>query len=361
MKEIDMDKLNHCVSHDAEELEHISERAYIYHIVKQYFSRVPEIKSKKVPEIMVNYNNGEIIKTVLDFYENLDQGMYEQAKNILTGQSEIPIEIYDKEKARDESNEYPTNPLVRWRQKSIFLTDGNSSRRHKLPHQMARIFIPREGGIQDAYVLAHEISHTFDTDLNRRNNNKNNLLVEITPDCIENIMDYHLQRKGIITRDAILQRRIEKARGIRSDFLGTLARIELATLQREKGNLDEQLIKEYLKKAGYRVSDEELQWACEKVMRERRGIGYISRYIVADLVTSPYFQRIYEQDPQKAIRMLKNFNTKMKEGTPEESLKALGITLDMQTIDRLMDSKAGYIVGLDIQNGKSQNSDNLLR
>ena len=363
MRKIDMDNLNYCIAQDAGELDHIPERAFIYQIVKQYFSKVPEIKSRKDPKIMVNYTREEIIKIVLEFYRDLDQGMYEQAKRILTGQSEIPIIIYDKDKAknmRDELETYPRDPKIRWEQKSILVSDKHLTRHHLVQHGSAKIFVPRNGDISDAYYLAHEISHTFDRSLDGVFK-ANSLLLEITPDCIENIMDYYLQRKGIITRNAVLQRRIEKAKGIRGDYLGTLARIELATLQRDEGNLDEELINEYLETVGYKLSDKDLQWAYRRIMTDRRQIGYNTRYIVADLITSPYFQRLYEQDPKKAVQRLKAFHTNMKEGTPEESLESLGITLEMKTIDRLLDSKAGYVLGLESQSNKDQKSDDWLR
>lgn len=358
MEKVDMDLLNRCAIKDAKELDRFPERKMIYHIVKSHFFRVPDIKIDKTTPIHINMSRREAIKTVLEFYQELDNGMYEKAKSIITGTSKIPIYIYDKKAG--SLNHYPNNPMVTTQKAVIYAYDKNGGKRRYIRNGRKTIFVPMRGEIEDVYDLSHELAHTMDTDLNTPTK-FNSLLGETSTDCIENLMDYYLLRKGKITKNRVIQRRVMKAKGIKKDCMVMLARMELAIALRQNKSLNLDIIKKHLQKSGYTLTEEDIMVALQEVIKERRSMEYISRYIIGDLITSPYFQRIYEQDPNKAKEMLVNFQEKMKKSSPEECIKTFGLNIDMETIDMLINNKIGYVQGIEKEVNKGKESDIIIR
>ena len=67
---------------------------------------------------------------------------------------------------------------------------------------------------------------------------------EIPSYSIENLMDRYLLETGKITKDTVLNRRIQRARDIRVDVMTMLARMELALLYTQTGKLDINIIRE---------------------------------------------------------------------------------------------------------------------
>ncbi len=171
---------------------------------------------------------------------------------------------------------------------------------------------------------------------------------EIPSYSIENLMDRYLLDTGKITKDTVLNRRIQRARDIRVDVMTMLARMELVLLYTQTGKLDINIIREQFPD----LYDTDIEWACKRVLIERRPIDYISRYIVADLVTTPYFDKMYEEDKKGVIKRLKQFCETMKEKGPEESLECLGLNLSYDTINSLLDQKREYSIKLDEANKK---------
>lgn len=358
MNKIDINKIKQYVNQDAKELESLKE---IYYIVREYALRVPRINLEKMGKLHITMNRENVIKTVLSFYESIDKDMYEQSKDILMEQNETPIFIYPKYVAKKEK--LPEDARVETIKKPYYIVqNGREIKQYVIAGE--QIAVPIDGDIRDVYVLAHELSHTMDS--NPNNLRKNSLLGEITPDCIENIMDYYLLRKGTITENQVMQRRLEKANVIRFNCIKILARMELAKTYREKeGLLDESSIRKLLEK--YKISEKDffsilkdllIDW--ENIKNGSGKIEYMSRYILADLVTSPYFQKIYENNPEKAIEMLKDFQTKMKEGkSPEECMGAFGLDMNMETLTSLIDNKIRYVH--ELESKTRQDSDELLR
>ena len=358
MDKIDINKIKQYVNQDVKELESLKE---IYYIVREYALRVPRINLEKMGKLHITMNRENVIKTVLSFYESIDKDMYEQSKDILMEQNETPIFIYPKYVAKKEK--LPEDARVETIKKPYYIVqNGREIKQYVIAGE--QIAVPIDGDIRDVYVLAHELSHTMDS--NPNNLRKNSLLGEITPDCIENIMDYYLLRKGTITESQVMQRRLEKANGIRFDCIKILARMELAKTYIEKeGLLDESSIRMLLEK--YKISEKDffsilkdllIDW--ENIKNGSGKIEYMSRYILADLVTSPYFQKIYENNPEKAIEMLKDFQTKMKEGkSPKECMGAFGLDMNMETLTSLIDNKIRYVH--ELESKTRQDSDELLR
>lgn len=174
MLKLDMERLNNCVEKDARDIGRFKERSYIYYIVSQYLKKVPRISGRFIPPIYLKLSNQEILKTVLEFFESLDPEMYKQAKSIIMGQNEIKMNIYDKEQAEEvEKNEKPVpqseklkkSPLMQIEQDFIWYKEKGIEKEHRVKRGKARIFVPKEGSINDVYNSAHEISHSFDLNL----------------------------------------------------------------------------------------------------------------------------------------------------------------------------------------------------
>lgn len=104
------------------------------------------------------------------------------------------------------------------------------------------------------------------------------------------------------------------------------------------------------------MSDNQMKWVLSYLLDEKSSIYYISKYIIADLISTPYFGKMYDEDSGKAIKMLKDFFKEMKYGSPESSLEALGIS-SKKDIDGLIKQKAEYNRELHNANVKPKNKE----
>ena len=144
------------------------------------------------------------IRICLDFFKSVNTQMYQQLLSILTGQSEIKINFYN------------SNPLVISNRRSYnecfspsFFIANNSSK--TLAKTFTSIEFYLSNTIEDIYNLAHEVSHTFTSDLNRSSNDKLadfGLLHELLPSSIEQVLQIYLLDRNIISQDYANQRNI---------------------------------------------------------------------------------------------------------------------------------------------------------
>lgn len=210
------------------------------------------------------------------------------------------------------------------------------NKEHVIP--IGKIYVQRRENDYDIYSLAHEISHTFDRD--RRDLSKTSvLLAEITPACIEEMFSRYLEKKQIMTPNGILRRGTERAKSIYIDSITTYIHMQLVKIFKENKILEKDDIKRIQQENN--MSDNQLKWVFSYLLYEKASIYYISKYIIADLISTPYFGKMYDEDSCMAIKTQKDFFKEMKYGSPERSLKALGVCT-RSDIDSLVEQKAEY-------------------
>ena len=146
----------------------------------------------------------------------------------------------------------------------------------------------------------------------------------------------------------------EQAKSIYIDSITTYTRMQLIKLYQKNGRLEKDAIKRIGQENN--MSDNQMKWVLSYLIDEKLSIYYISKYIIADLISTPYFGKMYDEDSGKAIKMLKDFFKEMKYGSPESSLEALGIS-SKKDIDSLIKQKAEYNKGLHNANVKPKNTE----
>ncbi len=359
-KKKSIDKLNELAIRDIDTLKHVKEEEidFIEYIAKGCSQEVPRLYDRVPPIIKYNRGNEELIRIVLDYYRTLDSEMYEQAKSIIMGQNDIPIAIYNRkditrkrgqvEKELSGYDKFLQGSQIQW-DEGYRMVYRNKER--VIP--IGKIYVQRRENDYDIYSLAHEISHTFDRD--KRDLSKTSvLLAEITPACIEEMLSRYLEKKKIMTPDGILRRRTERAKSIYIDSITTYTRMQLIKLYQKNGRLEKDDIKRIEQENN--MSDNQMKWVLSYLLDEKSSIYYISKYIIADLISTPYFGKMYDEDSGKAIKMLKDFFKEMKYGSPESSLEALGIS-SKKDIDGLIKQKAEYNRELHNANVKPKNKE----
>lgn len=357
-KKKSIDKLNELAIRDIDTLKHVKEEEidFIEYIAKGCSQEVPRLYDRVPPIIKYNRGNEELIRIVLDYYRTLDSEMYEQAKSIIMGQNDIPIAIYNKkditrkrgqvEKELSGYGKFEEGSKILWGE-----TPGIFLKNTTYYVDSAKIYVSRKENDYDIYTLAHEISHTFDRDLEDISKTSD-LLAEITPACIEEMLSRYLEKKRIMTPNGILRRRTERAKSIYIDSITTYTRMQLVKIFKKNGRLEKDDIKRIEQENN--MSDNQMKWVLSYLLDEKSSIYYISKYIIADLISTPYFGKMYDEDSGKAIKMLKDFFKEMKYGSPESSLEALGIS-SKKDIDSLIKQKAEYNRELHNANVKPKN------
>lgn len=195
------------------------------------------------------------------------------------------------------------------------------------------IYMPYKGTIEDIYLLVHELSHTFD--ISKNNNSTRNMLGEVTPACFETILNQYLIKKGIATKEDAIHREMGIIVHYYDDAVETFAKLELIKIKEQQGEITQENFIEIQKKYG--ITNKQLGYVLRRLANSRPNIDYKARYMNALLIYPHYIEQ-YMQDPQKAIRTLKEYFKQIKANNFENSLKVLGINPCIESVEKLVET-----------------------
>lgn len=367
MLNVDYEQLNKRIQEAAEEISKLKYREYIYMISKTSFKELPYINNyNPAPTIARKYSNEELISITLDFYKWLDEDMYKEVLKIITGQSEIPIAVYNDETKNNLLNpisgfcEYSKRPTVENTLETILITDENKE--HNVKRSQAKIYAYRKGDCiekyMEFYILAHEIAHSFAINLNDFFNPTENLLTEVTPIIIEYLMDIYLLKNGLVTEYEVLrkQSREENRNKMTNDEI-IFAVMELAKAYKEKGTINECILEQTFRNEEINLNSSRIENICENIIQNKNSIDVSFRYVIANLISVPNFSERYTKNPQEAITRLKEFIGKVKDDDLQGSLKCFDIELTQEGIEHLVEEKKKYRKQLERQLNPRQGED----
>lgn len=194
------------------------------------------------------------------------------------------------------------------------------------------IYIPCKGTIEDIYALVHEISHTFD--LVPNDNSTRNMLGEVTPYCFEAMLGKYLIKKGIATEEDTIN--IEKQTNISQydDGVETFTKLELMKIK-EHQEITQDNISEIQKR--YELTNRQISYILRRLAKSEPNVDYKARYMIAQLIYPHYIEQ-YEQNPEKAIKTLKQYFEQIKANKLKDSLRILGINPNIDSIQTLIET-----------------------
>lgn len=246
-------------------------------------------------------------KIALEFFKSIDQELYEKAKSIVDGNSDIGFEAY---KFDDNNNNKPTKFCV-----------GYSDEKGKL-----MVYIPYRENIKDIYSLVHELSHTFDLG---KDPPTRQMIGELTPFCFELMLDYYLIEQKKVDEKDVANRQKFRIENSYICGMNTLVKSELVEIVKNR-DIEEGDIIELQKK--YKLNDKQIKDILDEVIYSERNVHFQARYMIAQLICLRYIEQ-YDKNPQEAIKTLKEYFELVKKDDFVGSLEKIGVNTNLDEIE----------------------------
>lgn len=321
--EISHDKLkllNNCINENLKNRKNSTDYSLLYNISIMMTNGF-KIKDRYTDEITKPLSMEETKEIALQFFKELDQKAYEKVKGIVEGNSEFSFSMYMLDEKEDFSKTDNDGMPIYTKIPSVVSKNGKSG-----------VYVPCKGTIEDIYMLVHELSHTLD--FVKQDNPTRNILGEVTPYCFEAMLSQYLLENGIATRADVINR--EKAATIShyDDGVETFAKFKLMKIKEENGDITQEDIRQLQK--NYGLTNNQLGYVLDRMENSVSNIDYKARYMIAQLIY-PYYMKQYEQNPQNAIKTLKEYFEQIKSNNFIGSLQTLGIEPRVESIQKLIE------------------------
>ena len=268
---------------------------------------------------------------VLSFYKELDSELFEKVNNIISGNSSFEFRMYKYDENEDFSKLGEDGFPIHRKGGSVDSHDGKSV-----------MYVPCRGNIDDVYLLAHELSHTFD--FIDGDSWTRNLMGEVTPYCIEAMLGKYLVEKEIITEKEAAEREKEGLVSRFDDGVETFAKLELMRIKERQKDIKQEDISDVQKR--FNLKNGQLDFIIGRMMRGEANVDFRARYMIAQLVY-PHYMEEYEKNSQEAIIKLKEYFNQVKDNNFEGCLRTLGIEPTMESVPLLIDKNNKRIENLE--------------
>ncbi|MBE5805177.1 MAG: hypothetical protein E7313_00385 [Clostridiales bacterium] len=321
--EISADKLkalNDVINENLKNRKNSTDYSLLYEISTMMINGF-KIKDRHTDEITKPLSMEETKEIALQFFLGLDQKLHEKVKGIVEGNSEFSFSMYMLDEKEDFSKTDNDGMPIHTRIPSVVSKNGKSG-----------IYVPCKGTIEDIYMLVHELSHTLD--FVKQDNPTRNMLGEVTPYCFEAMLSQYLLENGIATRVDVINR--EKAATIShyDDGVETFSKFELMKIKEENGDITQDDIRRLQK--NYGLTNNQIEYVLGRMENSETNIDYKARYMTAQLIY-PYYMKQYDQNPQNAIKTLKEYFEQIKLNNFIGSLQTLGIEPRVESIQKLIE------------------------
>lgn len=317
----ELPNLNKFIYENMQNRERSTDYNLLYRISK-IMSNELKIKDRHINEITKPISEKQTKEVTLQFFKELDQELYEKAKKIIDGNSDIGFNMYMLDGNEDFSKTKSDGMPVHTKIPCVFSRNGKSA-----------VYMPYKGTIEDIYLLVHELSHTFD--IGKNNNSTRNMLGEVTPACFETMLNQYLIEKGIATKEDTTNREMGRIVHYYDDAVETFAKLELIKIKEQQENITHKNFIEIQKKYG--ITNRQLSYVLKRLANSGSNVDYKARYMNA-LLIYPHYMEQYTENPQKAIRTLKEYSKQIKANNFENSLKTLGINPCIESIQKLVET-----------------------
>lgn len=292
----------------------------LLHTISGLMTKGLNVNDRKFSDITTPSSESQTIQIALQFFEELDQELYKKARSIVEGNSEIDFNIYKLDPSEDFSRTKSDGMPIHTKTPCVKSIDGKSS-----------VYVPCKGTVEDIYLLVHELSHTFD--MIQNDNPTRNMLGEVTPYCFEAMLGQYLVENGIVTKEEATNREKGTIVSHYDDGVETFAKLELMGIKEQKGEIKQEDIIAMQKKYG--ITNRQLGYILGRLAQSGPSVDNRARYMIAQLIY-PHYMEQYAQNPQSAIKTLKEYFENIKANNFEGSLETLGICPNIESIQGLL-------------------------
>ncbi len=332
LSSIDMEKLNENIDGCLRSRRNATDYRLLFDISSKMATGI-HIPNRHNEPPQTKVDSETIKKIALDFFKSIDEELYQKAKAIIEGKSEIEFRMYQKDEVEDydkkEEGEFPE-----FSRSGAVHTNGKRT----------VMYIPLEGTIEDVYILVHEISHTFD--LNIENDSRNatrNLWGEVTPAIFEAFLSEYLMKNGYQTQEIS---RVEKGRIISryDDSVETYAKLVLMNLMKRNGKITLEDIQQIQKETN--LGTDKIKYILDRIIRSPQSVDYRARYMLGQLIY-PYVVGKYISNSAQTMEDLKKFFSAIKEDNFGEAFESLGLPIEEKSLDMLIEANNDRIKQMD--------------
>lgn len=305
----------------------------------------------------------EMIKTSLEFFESIDEELYQKVIDIvLANNNDIKLNIYNVHsindfRKKDENNflKYTTYGVV---QNSYGCALVNIPTSSELTKKEANIINKNNPTLEDLYLIVHELSHLLDLNLEigkttkkeiageqeiYEDNITRELTAEATAIAFEGLLSDYLLENKAYPKAAIQQisnRRInsclQKARTV-------YAKLILAREKEEKGKISLDFIENNMR--NYGLSVQGVRGIANNIVNYPDDILMQNRYAIGGLI-APTIVKTYKE---KGAEPIKAYLEYAKQCDLKLALNQIGMQLDNEGIERLNSNFKEYKQLYDIE------------
>lgn len=299
--------------------------------------------------IVVPIKKEEMIKTSLEFFESIDDELYQKVIDVvLADDKDIKLNIYNVHsindfRKKDENNflKYTTYGVV---QNNYGCASVNIPMSSELTKKEADVINKNNPMLEDLYLMVHELSHLLDLNLDIGKATKKEiagkqgiyevnitreLTAEATAIAFEGLLSEYLIENKAYPRAAIQQisnRRInsclQKARKVYTKLI-------LAREKEEKGKISLDFIENNMR--NYGLSVQGVRGIANDIINYPDDMLMQNRYAIGGLI-APTIVKTYKE---KGAEPIKSYLEYTKQCNLKSALNQIGIQLDREGIERL--------------------------
>ena len=315
-----LDRLNHFIQQNINNCRKGTDYELL-HKISEMMVRNIKITNRNVKPITTPSTKENTQNIALEFFKSIDAKLYEQAKNIVEGNSDIAFKMYKFDKNADFSLTNEAGLPLYTKLPCVFSRNDRST-----------LYMPYRGTVEDISLLVHELSHTFD--LVPNDNSTRNLLGEITPYCFSAMLSQYLVENNIASKEDMINGERGQIVSHYDDAAETFTKLELMKIKQQKGNIEQGDISALQKKYG--LTNHQCGYVLDRVAHSEPEVDYKARYMIAQLVY-PHYMEQYNENPKLAIETLKEYFEMIKANNFTGSLDKLGIPLNIESVSKLIE------------------------
>ena len=363
MEKISLDELNDAIIECRNKMEGAD---FIeYHFIK-YASEELTKKAdlKKKPMYIKSYSHEQAMSIILDFFKSLGvKEWHDQARKIILSQDKnIGISIFNYPSVQ-HSSVTDENGIRLYSCGSCLESRLDSSEKGilKKPTPTSLIRISKGNryiyysayqqisekdtiSLEDINSIVHEIAHTFDLSNSRENMDKRNMIAEITPFCVEQLLRNYFIENNIADKSIIDCVYTNRTQDIMHHSRYVFTAVNLMKMQKDDGEITKNAIDKFLKDRGVTNIDYVRECFMD-VIDSDHDVDYHAKYMIAGL-TAIRFMEMYKKDKNNALEALKTYCQNLKQGNVnEKTIEEIGFPSDDRKTREAVQMITGFSIG----------------
>ena len=330
----------------------------------------PLVKNRNVDtgsiDIVVPIKKEEMIKIMLDFFMAVDPMFYNKAIRVILGQDkDIRMNIYDvhsvknfNEEGEEDFIEYTPYGVLQNRKGRALVNIPTHS---ELSRKESKAINKDNLTLDDLYTIVHEISHSFDLNLDLgkptkkeiagedetyEDNITRELTAEATAIAFEAMLSEYLLKNTSYSKSAVKQKSNRRINSCLQKVRIVYAKLVLAKEKEEKGEITLDFIENKMRE--YNMSIQGARRLAVNIVNSPRDMLMQNRYAIGGLI-APTIIKTYKT---RGVEALKEYLEQAKQCNLETTLNQIGVQLNDEGINELIANFQEYRQLYDLDMGE---------